>query len=99
MLRDAKNKVLAVKIGYSSTPEKREADYNKPLAGEVTGLVWKLHSKQPTAHEQTARDIEQQALAEYTENKLQSNGEILQNVDPNEVLIKIGVIMKSYPTD
>ncbi len=54
--RNEKKKALAVKVGYSNAPEKREAAHNGPMAQEVTGLRWGVDAKQPTASEDTARE-------------------------------------------
>jgi hypothetical protein len=95
VLRDAKKKALAVKVGYSNEPEAREAAHNGPLAEEVTGLRWRVDAKQPTASEDTAREIEQAVLAKYEKHKLASNGEIVAGVDPLMVAAEIGTLMRS----
>lgn len=95
VLRDAKRKALAVKVGYSNAPEAREAAHNGPLAEEVTGLRWCVDAKQPTASEDTAREIEQAVLAKYEKHKLASNGEIVSGVDPLMVAAEIGTLMRS----
>lgn len=94
VLRDAKKKPLAVKVGYSNAPEAREAAHNGPLAQEVTGLRWRVDAKQPTASEDAAREIEQAVLAKYEKNKLASNGEILSGVDPLMVAASIANVMR-----
>jgi len=94
VLRNAKDKVLTVKVGYCSAPETREAFYNKALAQEVTGMSWKLHGRQPTVSEEAARKIEQGILAHYASHKIESNDEILRDVDPDLVFAKIGSIMR-----
>ncbi|MFU1476992.1 hypothetical protein ACM25N_04525 [Roseovarius sp. C7] len=99
VMRDAKKKVLAVKVGYSNAPKAREAAHNGPLAEEVTGLRWRVEAKQPTASEDTAREIEQAVLAKYEEHKLASNGEILSGVDPLMVAADIGTLMRSRLTE
>lgn len=99
VLRDAKKKALAVKVGYSNAPEAREAAYNGPLAEEVTGFGWRVDAKQPTASEDTAREIEQAVLAKYEKHKLASNGEILSGVDPLMVAAEIGTLMRSRSTE
>lgn len=95
VLRDAKKKALAVKVGYSNAPETREVAHNGPMAQEVTGLRWHVDAKQPTASEDTAREIEQAVLAKYDKHKLVSNGEILSGVDPLMVAAEIGTLMRS----
>ena len=95
VLRDAEKKALAVKVGYSNAPEAREAADNFPMAHEVTGLCWHVDAKQPTAGEDTAREIEQAVLAKYDKHKLLSNGEVLSAVDPLLVAAEIGTLMRS----
>ncbi|NVK45931.1 MAG: hypothetical protein HWE33_06470 [Rhodobacteraceae bacterium] len=99
VLHDVKKNALAVKVGYSNAPEVREAAHNGPLAEEVTGLRWRLDAKQPTASEDTAREIEQAVLAKYEKNMLASNGEILSGVDPLMVAAEIGMLMRSRVAD
>ncbi|QBF30798.1 hypothetical protein [Thalassococcus sp. S3] len=95
VLRDAKKKVLAVKVGYSHDPEERKAAHNCPMAWEVTGLSWNVDFAQPTANEDTARDIEQAMLTKYAEHKLDSNGEILAKVDPMLVAADIANLLRT----
>lgn len=99
VLRDAKKKALAIKVGYSNAPEARELAHNGPMAQEVTGLRWHVDAKQPTASENVAREIEQAVLAKYAKHKLGSNGEILSGVDPLLVAAEIGTLMRSRRTD
>lgn len=99
VLRNAQKKALAVKVGYSNTPEARETAHNGPMAQEVTGLHWHVDAKQPTASEDVARDIEQAVLAKYAKHKLGSNGEILSGVDPLLIAAEIGTLMRSRMSD
>lgn len=99
VLRDAKKKALAVKVGYSNAPEAREAAHNGPMAHEVTGLRWHVDAKQPTASEDTAREVEQAVLAKFDERKLASNGEMLSGVDPLMVAAEIGTLMRSRSSE
>lgn len=73
--------------------------HNGPLAEEVTGLRWRVDAKQPTASEDTARELEQAVLAKYDKHKLASNGEILSGVDPLMVAAEIGTLMRSRSTE
>ncbi len=95
VLRDTRQKVLALKVGYSSAPSARETAYNTPIAYEVTGLHWKVDAKQPTASEDVAREIEQAILNQFAMYKLASNGEILSGVDPTAVAAEIAKHMHS----
>jgi hypothetical protein len=94
VLRNAQKKALAVKVGYSSSPEAREAAHNGPLASEVTGLSWKAEFSQPTSSEDAAREVEQFVLSRYAKQKLASNGEILAGVDPMMVQAAIATAMR-----
>ena len=98
VLRDARKKALAVKVGYSSAPEAREAAHNGPMASEVTGLHWRAEFKQPTVSEDAAREVEQIVLARYKNHKLASNGEILAGVDPIMVQAAIANAMRDQST-
>lgn len=98
VLRDARKRALAVKVGYSSAPEDREAAHNEPMAIEVTGLQWKAEFKQPTASEDAAREVEQMVLGQYANHKLASNGEILAEVDPILVQAAIATAMRDQST-
>jgi len=95
VLQDEKKKTLAVKVGYSHAPKERETAYNGPMAQEVTGLRWHVDTKQPTASEDEAREIEQAILAKYESHRLINNGEILSGVDPLMVAAEIAKIMRS----
>lgn len=94
VLRNERNKVLAVKIGYSNAPEAREAAHNTPMAREVTGLYWKAEFKQPTSSEDAAREVEQAVLARYKTHRLASNGEIIVGVDPMLVAATTAIVMR-----
>ncbi len=95
VLRDIRNKSLALKVGYSNSPSDRENAHNGPMASEVTGLKWKLDFSQPTSSEGAARKLEQAVLQHYSRHRLVSNGEILREVDPSIVILKIAEIMRS----
>lgn len=94
VLRDAKRRALAVKVGYSNAPQSRESAYNVPLAPEVTGLTWKLDAQQPVPSEDAARNIEQAVLRQYSRHRLDSNGEILNGVDPLRIAAAIASQMR-----
>ncbi|WP_368184629.1 hypothetical protein [Aestuariibius sp. HNIBRBA575] len=98
VLRDAQKRALAVKVGYSSAPEDRETALNRPMATEVTGLQWKAEFKQPTASEDAAREVEQIVLGRYANHKLESNGEILAEVDPMMVQAAIATARRDQST-
>ena len=95
VLRDAKKRPIAVKIGYSNVPEARAAAHNGPMAPEVTGLIWAIDSQQPTSSEDAAREVEQAILHQYARHRLASNGEILTGVDPLLVAGAIATHMRS----
>lgn len=94
VLRDARKKVLAVKIGYSNAPEDRAASHNGPMASEITGLFWSVDLKQPTSSEDAARDVEQTILKRYSAHRLGSNGEIIAGIDPQAVAVAIATEMR-----
>lgn len=95
VLRDQKNHVLAVKVGYAHSPEKRQESYNNAIASEVTGLQWYLSLKQPTDTENSARTVEQLVLAKFSRAKLASNGEILRGVDHREIETAIAIELRA----
>jgi hypothetical protein len=95
VLRDAKKRPIAVKLGYSNAPEARAAAHNGPMASEVTGLIWVVDSQQPTSSEDAAREVEQAILQQYARHRLASNGEILTGVDPLLVAGAIATHMRS----
>jgi hypothetical protein len=95
VLRDSRNKPLALKVGYSNAPDDRELAYNISMATEVTGLHWKLDLKQPTSSEDAARQLEQDVLRHYDRHKLGSNCEILANIDPLDVVKTIADLMRA----
>jgi hypothetical protein len=97
VLRDAKKKPIAVKVGYSNAPAVRAAAHNGPMASEVTGLVWEVGSQQPTSSEDVAREVEQAILQRYAQHRLASNGEILAGVDPLLVAAAIAAHMRDRP--
>lgn len=99
VLRDAKRKALAIKVGYSNAPEARETAHNGPMASEVTGLQWRAEFQQPTSSEEVAREVEQMVLGRYAQHKLASNGEILAGVDPIMVQSAIATVMRNRATD
>ncbi len=99
VLRDARKKALAIKVGYSNAPEARETAHNGPMASEVTGLRWNAEFRQPTSSEDAAREVEQIVLARYATHKLASNGEILAGVDPLMVQAAIATVMRDRPAD
>ena len=99
VLRDARKKALAVKVGYSNATEIREAAHNGPMAYEVTGLHWKAEFRQPTSSEDAAREVEQIVLTRYAKHKLASNGEILGGVDPVMVQAAIATAMRDRTAD
>lgn len=94
VLRDKRKKPFAVKVGYSNSPEAREAAHNGPMATEVTGLQWKVEFQQPTSNEDIAREVEQAVLNRFVRNQIASNGEILANVDPVLVQSAIAMVMR-----
>lgn len=94
VLYDSRKQPLAVKIGYSHNPQEREDAYNKPLAHEVSGLLWKLDTMQPVANEDTAREAEQAVLNSFDSNRLNSNIEIIRNTKPLLISAKIGTILR-----
>lgn len=95
VLRDSKNRPLALKIGYAHSPQDREIAHNSPMAVEVTGLKWNLEFKQPVSSEDSARNLEQAVLRHYAAHRLQSNGEMLREIDPNHVMLKVAELMRS----
>lgn len=99
VLRNAQQKALAVKIGYSNDPELRANAHNMAMATEVTGLIWCIGSKQPTSSEDAAREVEQAVLARYASHKLASNGEILSGADPLIVAATVATLMRSRAAD
>lgn len=95
VLRDGRNKALAVKVGYSNAPSDREAAYNAPMAPEATGLRWRLDFQQPTATEDAARGVEQAVLQQFARHKLSSNGEILTGVEPIMIAAAIATTLRA----
>lgn len=95
VLKDARSKVLAVKVGYGHEPSVRAASYNDPLATEVTGLRWVLDFQQPTSSEEAAREIEQIVLNRFDTLRLPSNGEILSIKDAMSIASAIAQEMRT----
>lgn len=95
ILRDRNGKALAVKVGYSNDPQARVDAHNGPMAFEVTGLRWEIDLKHPTSSEDAAREVEQAILNRFSKNRLASNGEILERVDPTSVAVAIATEMRS----
>ncbi|MFP1632917.1 GIY-YIG nuclease family protein [Zhengella sp. ZM62] len=89
-LEDRAKRLLALKLGYSNEPEQRCNAYQTPMAGEVTGLSWRLAMKQPTGSEDEARQVEQELLKRFESNRLQSNREIIAG--PTETAIMSAMV-------
>lgn len=94
VLRDARNRELAFKIGYSHNPEKRAESFNFTVASEVTGLAWSVYLKQPTASEDAARSIEQALLGRYAAKRLASNGEVVSGVNGTSIAAAVADLMR-----
>ncbi len=98
VLKDAKHKELAFKIGYSHDPALRAAVHNMPLAPEVTGLKWSVYLEQPTPSEDSARLVEQTLLTRFNKNRLTSNGEIVSGLSSATIAASIADIMRKQET-
>jgi len=94
VLRDARRKAFAIKVGYGHEPNDRAASYNLSLASEVTGFRWVPDLVQPTSSEEAARQIEQAILDRFAKHRLDSNGEILAITDPTLVATAIAEEMR-----
>lgn len=94
VLRDARKRELAFKIGYSHDPEKRAESFDGMIAGEVTGLSWRVYLKQPTASEDAARSIEQALLGRYAAKRLASNGEVISGVNGASIAAAVADLMR-----
>lgn len=94
VLRDARKRAVAVKVGYASDPAARLAAYSAGMATEVTGLQWSMDVQQPVASEEVARRAEQAVLGRFAKHKLGSNGEILRDVEPSLVAAAIGTELR-----
>lgn len=95
VLRNAQQKDLAFKIGYSHNPVLRAVSYNRSVASEVTGLTWSVYLTQPTPSEDAARHIEQALLGRFAGKCLATNGEIVGNVAKASLDAALADIMRS----
>jgi predicted GIY-YIG superfamily endonuclease len=80
----------AAKVGFSHEPKSRLKEYNHAILPEITGVFWRLAFTHRVPNAETAKRIEQHILAEHAVSQLQSNGEVLQNVDITE--LQLGII-------
>ena len=79
----------AAKVGMSHDPKARLREYNHSIMPEITGLSWSLSFSHKVQDAETAKMIEQKVLRKFSKYQLQSNGEILREVDLMSVQLAV----------